>query len=89
MCVSRSSEALATNKDTPPKSANHMKTEVHYYHIHTPGVSMTILGGPLLPGDAGHVWITTPTGKPLLQVPRSAVTLTNAEETAQRVAEAQ
>jgi hypothetical protein len=64
-----------------------MKATVHYYRVETLEGSMTILGGPLLPGDAGHVWITTPLGHPLLQVPRSAVTLTNAKETAQRIEE--
>ena len=59
------------------RKKNTMKTEVNYYHVQTPEMSMTVLGGPLLPGIEGHVWITSPTGKPLFQVKREHVTKTS------------
>jgi hypothetical protein len=65
-----------------------MKPDPHYYHVQTGEVSMTVIGGPLLPGDDGHhVWITKPTGEPLFQVPREAVHVSSPEEAAQRLAE--
>lgn len=61
--------------------------DLYYYHVHTDEVSMTVIGGALVPGDAGHVWITAPDGKALFQVPREAVSVSSPEEAAQRLVE--
>ena len=64
-----------------------MKTEPKYYHVNTGECSMTIIGGELLPGDAGHVWITTPAGQPLFQVRREHVRQSSPEDMAIRLRE--
>ena len=60
---------------------------LHYYHVQTAEVSMTVIGGPLLPGDAGHVWITKPDGDLLFQVPREAIRESSQGELVQRLTE--
>lgn len=62
-----------------------MKTDPRYYRIQTPEASMTIIGGELLPGDAGHVWITTPDGQALFQVLKEHVSETSRTDTVLRV----
>jgi len=64
-----------------------MNPDPSYYHIQTAEVSMTVIGGPLLPGDEGCVWITKPDGSPLFQVPREAVKKTTASGLSRRLIE--
>lgn len=56
-----------------------------FYLVQTPEVSLTWIGGPLKPAEPGHVWLTNPSGKPVLKVPAASVTPSSKEETAQRI----
>ncbi len=56
-----------------------------FYLVQTPEVSLTWIGGPLLPAEPGHVWLTNPSGKPVLKVPKDYVQQTTKEQTAQRI----
>jgi len=56
-----------------------------FYLVQTPEVSMTWIGGPLKPAGDGHVWLTSPSGRPVLKVPAAAVTGSSMEEIAKRV----
>jgi hypothetical protein len=64
-----------------------MKPTPQHYHVQTPdGLSMTFIGGDLLPAGDGHVWLTTPGGnKPVLRVRRQHVRKSSPEETAARL----
>jgi hypothetical protein len=56
-----------------------------FYLVQTPEVSMTFIGGPLLPAEPGFVWLTNPSGKPVFKVQESYVQQSTKEEVAQRI----
>jgi hypothetical protein len=56
-----------------------------FYLVQTPEVSMTWIGGELIPADNGHVWLTNPSGKPVFKVPSTYVKPSTKEEAAQRI----
>jgi len=64
-----------------------MNQKLTYYHVLTPeGLSMTFIGGPVLPGDdEDHVWLTTPDNKPLFRVRREHVRESSREDTVRRL----
>ena len=63
-----------------------MNAAAYFYFVETPELSCTWIGGPLKPSMCpGRVWLTAPGGRPVLEVPRSAVTPTTKEETAKRI----
>jgi len=52
------------------------------------GLSLTWIGGGLKPSDhPGYVWLTTPTGKPVLEVPKAHVHPSTPEDCARRILE--
>jgi hypothetical protein len=62
-----------------------MKTVFHFY-VEIPGViNFTFFGGGLKPSRPGYVWLATPVGKPILEVPRAWVHPTTYEEIDQRI----
>jgi hypothetical protein len=65
-----------------------MKTTLFYFLIELPeaGMAITWIGGGLKPSNhPEHVWLTTPGGSPVLEVPRAHVHPTNKQELAQRI----
>jgi hypothetical protein len=69
--------------EEPPSSPT--MTTAMFYLVQTPEVSVTWISGELIPAESGHVWLTTPSGKPVLKVPSNAVTVSTKEETANRI----
>jgi hypothetical protein len=63
--------------------ASDMKT-IHYFHVQTPEVSLTWIGGPLQ-ADGDCVWLTKPNGEPVLRVRREWVTESTPEQTMERL----
>lgn len=67
-----------------------MTPNVHYFLLELPGtgLALTWIGGGLKPSiRAGYVWLTTPDGKPVMEVERRHVHPSNPEETAQLILE--
>ena len=65
-----------------------MKTTLFYFFVELPevGMALTWIGGGLRRSKrAGHVWLTTPKGEPVLEVPRFQVHPSNPEEVARRI----
>lgn len=64
-----------------------MKASVFYFLVEVAdGTNWTFVGGGLKPSERpGFVWLTTPDGRPVLEVPRQAVHPTTPEATASRV----
>lgn len=60
--------------------------ELRYYHVQTPELSMTVIGGGLIE-DGEHVWLTGFDGQKMLRVRRDEVKPSSAEELAQRIQE--
>lgn len=60
----------------------------YYFLVTVPevGMAFTWIGGRLKPSTtAGRVWLTTPDGKPLLEVPKANVYPSTLEQTAARL----
>jgi hypothetical protein len=67
-----------------------MKSTLFYFLVELPetGTAMTWIGGGLKPSKRpGHVWLTTPDGKPVLEAPRDQVHPSTPEDTARRIFE--
>jgi hypothetical protein len=65
-----------------------MKTTTFYFTVDLPevGMALTWIGGGLQRSKRdGHVWLTTPGGEPVLEVPRGQVHPSNPEEVARRI----
>lgn len=64
-----------------------MKT-IFYFIVELPetGLALTWIGGGLKPSKRpGHVWLTTPGGDPVLEVPAAQVHPSTPEDTARRI----
>ena len=67
-----------------------MKKPVFYFIVEIPetGLAITWIGGGLKPSKRpGHVWLTTPDGRPVLEAPQSQVHPSNPEDAARRILE--
>jgi hypothetical protein len=64
-----------------------MKTPFYFYvELPEPGISMTWIGGALIPSEKrGRVWLTTPAGEPVLEVEAEYVHASSMQETAARI----
>jgi hypothetical protein len=65
-----------------------MKSTLFYFLVELPetGMALTWIGGGLKPSKhPDRVWLTTPAGKPVLEVPRTHVYPSNEDEVAKRI----
>jgi len=60
-----------------------------YFVIDLPetGMALSWIGGGLKPSRPGYVWLTTPAGKPVLEVPKAHVHPSNPADCARRILE--
>ena len=65
-----------------------MKTTLFYFLVELPetGMALTWIGGGLKASQKpNHAWLTTPSGEPVLEVPRAQIHPSTPEDTAKRI----
>lgn len=61
------------------------KPVVYHFLVEIEGQFLTFIGGRLIPDGKDHVWITSPTGKKVVRVPRTAVSPSSHKELIKRM----
>ena len=63
-------------------------TAATVYLVETPSETLVVFGGPLKRADTlGHVWMTSPDGRPTFQVERRHIRVSSKEEVARMLAD--